>query len=78
VVGPEEDADRVLEGRVLREPGGIDVAVRADDGQPLDAREQSPGDGALAGLGRQEAVRVEVERRGQGRGLRMGEIGLTS
>src|SRR5579883_3335265 len=40
MIRPEQQRDRILEGRITGEPGRIGMAVWADDGQMFDRREQ--------------------------------------
>src|SRR6266478_2155064 len=61
VVGPQQQANRVLERRVVRKPGGVRVAVRADDGKAFDRREELHGDPAHAGIGGEKPLCIKMK-----------------
>ncbi len=63
VVGPQDQAGRVLERRVGGEPFGIGMAVRRQDRQRLDPGEQRARHGARRGIGREKAVGMELKSR---------------
>ena len=60
--GREQQLGRIGPRRVGREPGGVGVAMRADDRQRRDRFIKAAGDPASRGVGRQEPVRMEAER----------------
>ncbi len=74
VVGGQQQVRRVVEGFVVREPGRVGVAVRADDRQGPHLAVEPPGDGPRIRIGRQQAVFVEDERAGHGHSLVTGVI----
>jgi len=61
VIGPYEQARRILERRVGGKPGRIRMAMRADDGQFLDLGKKPARDGADGLVGRKKAIRMKVQ-----------------
>jgi hypothetical protein len=61
VIGPYEQARRILERRIGGKPGRVGMAVRADDRKILDMGENPTRDGADGFVGRKKAVRVEAK-----------------
>ena len=62
VVGGEEESGGVGEGVVRGEPGGVGVAVLGEDGEVADGGVELGGEGALGGVGGEEAVGIEHGR----------------
>src|SRR5258708_3969293 len=50
VIQPQQQTDGILEGSIACKPGGIRVAVRAHDWQPLERREKLHGNPAHVGI----------------------------
>lgn len=64
VVRGDQQFGRILPVLVQGEPGGIGMAVRADDRQVLDLGVEPSGDGPGGRVGREQAVGVQEERLG--------------
>ena len=62
VVRADQQRRRIGEGRVVLDDCGVNVAVRGNDGQVLDALQQAARDAARSGIRGQEPVWVGSNR----------------
>jgi hypothetical protein len=61
VIGLEQQSRGIAEPFVEREPGGVGMAVRADDRQPGDLGIEFARERAYAGVGGEQAIGVQFE-----------------
>ena len=61
MVRGHEQAGRIGKRLVVREQAGLDVTVWADQRKASRRAVETPSDAALAGIGREESVRMHIE-----------------